>query len=300
MRLRARYPGRDGGKKGRRFEKVSVKALPQPTSSRTKAIRELVLSVCVQALRQRESSPGATESAVKCHLESTYQQFTSKYASNMQRLAAPYVPSTFKEALTLLESEADLKWPTLLRYDRCPCGFVYRCEHAEAVTCPARKPGNPQQPCSLPRTAGVTRSVIYNSLAQFLERVYADPIHAEEFSSWQLPNPRSRELSDIFHGAAFSDAVRADPGIVSDKRNVFCVLITDPYKVSLQLMGGRFWVWVGVGTGLVRAGAWGPARGKAHLCVGRGQLPVAGAGSIRASITAYLLPVLVTYAPASQ
>ncbi len=232
LALRPHYPGRDGARKGRRFEKVSVAQLPAPVSPYGRAIRDLVLSVCVQALRQRDSSPGATESAVKCHLHSTYEQFTSKYASPIQRAASQFLPKTFKEALTLVERETSTAWPTLWRYDMCHCGFVYRCEYAAVQTCPARIPATGAV-CGRPRNSANVRPFTFNPLTQFCSRVFADPVRAREFTSWQLPAEGSTKMTDVWAGAAVGKAVESDPTFAAEKGNLFCILVTDPYKVRL-------------------------------------------------------------------
>ena len=224
----------------RRFERVSYTRLPPGDEP----VRELVLATCWQAIAQRDSSPGATESAVKQHLQSVREcYFGGKYASEEQRRAVPYLPSTFKQALTIISDYSDFQWPVLYRYDMCPCGFVYRCEYRDAQRCPgvAYRGKSNERLCDLPRTAG--RKFTYSSIGSFVQRAYKNPEIAEQFSRWRerIGSRGADYMQDMCDGNAVTHAL-ADEQFSKEKRNLLLVLVTDPFIVRGRSLGGDDWV----------------------------------------------------------
>ncbi|GLC70376.1 hypothetical protein PLESTF_000966400 [Pleodorina starrii] len=131
----------------------------------------------------------------------------------------------------MLEAEFGYSWPQLVKYDMCSCGFVYRCEHASAQSCPATSPGTGRpHVCGAPRQQA--RALTYSPIAQFCERVYGDPERAKEFSSWlerQSADPNI--MLDICDGEAVRKALADDQRFSEDPRNLICVLVTDPFIV---------------------------------------------------------------------
>jgi hypothetical protein len=213
----------------RRFERVWYNRLPV----NDQAVLDLVLGACWQALLQRDSSPGATESAVKQHLSSLYATLSGKYASPEQKRAAAYIPRTFKQALTILSDNSDCAWPALYRYIMCRCGFLYRCEHQEALQCPGiSNRGKPNEsPCGLPRSEA--RSMTYSSIGQFIQRAFKNPTIAADLAAW--PDRCSRDpdlLLDICDGEVVKAALLADPRFHREPRNLLLLLVSDPFIVS--------------------------------------------------------------------
>jgi hypothetical protein len=238
-RLQARLPGEDGAQSVRRFERVSYNKLPPEDQP----VRELVLATCWQAIAQRDSSPGATESAVKRHLQSVRESYYGgKYASEEQKRAVPYLPSTFKQALTIISDYSDCQWPLLYRYSMCPCGFIYRCDHRDAQRCPGvAYRGKPnEQLCDLPRTAA--RPLTYSSIGNFIQRAYKNPEIAEQFSCWRerIGSRGADYMQDICDGEAVASAL-ADEEFAKEKRNLLLVLVTDPFIVSGTRPRERVW-----------------------------------------------------------
>ncbi|EFJ48161.1 hypothetical protein VOLCADRAFT_104850 [Volvox carteri f. nagariensis] len=90
----------------------------------------------------QDSSPSATETVVREMLSKKHADFTGPYASREQRAAAPFLPTSFKQALTQLQDVGGCRWPRLIRYDMCPCGFIYRGpEYRGADHCGGMVPG---------------------------------------------------------------------------------------------------------------------------------------------------------------
>lgn len=234
-----RLPGRDGAQPVRRFQRVSYNRLPPGDEP----VRELVLAACWQAIAQRDSSPGATESAVRRHLQSLRSSYLGKYASAEQKSAAPYLPTSFKQALTIISDCSDCRWPVLYRYSMCPCGFIYRCEHRGARNCPGvvfRGKSN-ERLCDLPRSAA--REVTYSCVGDFVERAYKNPEVARAFSGWrERMHSRGEDfLQDMCDGEAVARALE-DEAFAKDARNLLFILVTDPFIVSGLHLG-----WIGCG-----------------------------------------------------
>ncbi|KAG2501429.1 hypothetical protein HYH03_001212 [Edaphochlamys debaryana] len=139
--LWAKVPGNDGAQLVRRFEQVRYPDPPLEDHEAMHVIKEVVY----QAFAQHDASPGATETAVNRHLQSTFANFTSPFSSPAQRRAAPFIPSNYKQALTMATDlfSDQCTWPVLCRYKHCPCGFIYK---AEAPSKPKPKPKPAAQP----------------------------------------------------------------------------------------------------------------------------------------------------------
>ncbi len=231
--LLARLPGggHDGCEKGRRFEKCSYTPLPPKDGPGVSAeVRELVLEACAHAILQRCCSPGSTETAVRQHLESTRKVYLRAGRTNRAHaLAAACLPATYKQVLSIVAGEVDSGlWSDLLRYQMCPCGQLYRCEHKDAQVCPGISAA---QPCLRPRAEA--RSVIYSSIRQFVARSYKDPVVAREFGAWlRRAAANGDEIWDFVDAAAVQDALDADPRFRNDPRCLIVILVTDPFIVS--------------------------------------------------------------------
>lgn len=219
-------PGRDGCKAARRFMPVAFKSLP-PGRQR---VAQIVLQACMHAIHVKHSSPAATEPVVEAALDAKYHDYTSIGASKIQRESAPYIPRTFKQALTILSHYSACVWPTLCRYDLCPCGFLYRKEHAQATSCPAVQSHN-SKPCQRVR-ALAARSLLYSPLSDFIRRVYANRRQAQEFATWQDRMSNSGVMMDIADGAYVRHILDTDQRFKEEPRNLLFLLVTDPFIVS--------------------------------------------------------------------
>lgn len=177
----SRLPGKDGAERIPRFESVRIPQVPIDPD-----IRSFLLDVCVRALAQREASPTTTESSVKAMLASVFNALDRPGASERDREIASYIPRTFKEVLTLVTVlEPACRWPQLYRYKMCKCGFIYRGAHQSASVCHGivKAQGGGVEACGVSREQA--REVTYSSIANYVERAYANPEIAADLSSWR-------------------------------------------------------------------------------------------------------------------
>ncbi|EFJ40399.1 jordan transposition protein [Volvox carteri f. nagariensis] len=220
-----RLPGQDGAKIARRFMPVAFKPLTPDD-----AVQEHVLRACMHAIYIKHSSPACTESVVEAALDAKYHDYMSPGSSKACQAAAPYLPRTFKQALTLLSKYSSCRWPLLSRYDLCPCGFLFRCEHRDDSKCPGLTAGE-GAPCGRER-GQTSRSLVYNSIVQYLTRIYANAHQAAEFGSWLERRSTSSLMMDIADGDYVRQILESDQRFRDDPRNVLLMVVTDPFIVA--------------------------------------------------------------------
>ena len=236
--LKRRCPGLgyDGGKATRRFQRCAYLALPEDDTE----VKDIITSICFQAVQMKESSPGATETVVKSFLTSIRINFTGQYASAAQRSAANYLPTSFKQVLTIMEDTGMCTWPTVYRYGMCECGFVYRGEHLRAQECPANEPGSDKSKiCGKSRDP--LKGVLYQTISQYIQRTYSNSKRASEFGAWQdrlaaavdeSKGGDPEALYDIGHGKAVKAVLDSNMAFREEPRNIIFIVITDPFIVS--------------------------------------------------------------------
>jgi hypothetical protein len=213
-----------------RFQRVGYLAIPHDT-----VVRELVRSACLHALDVKDSTTGATESVVKATLQAKFEDFTGPHASAAQRAAAPYLPKTFKQALTMLTDIAGCEWPKLIRYDMCPCGFIYRGpDYRDATQCgglvPGRRAGE-WVPC--PKARADAKYMTYNPIGGFCRRIYNNSEIAAEFAGWQTPERMKNDgqLRDICDASVVAKLLASDPWF-EDPRCLVTLIASDAFVVG--------------------------------------------------------------------
>ncbi|EFJ51754.1 hypothetical protein VOLCADRAFT_103398 [Volvox carteri f. nagariensis] len=226
---RSWQPGNDGSRPLTRFQRVAYPELPNNT-----AIRALVVTACLHALDVKDSSPSATETVVREMLSKKHADFTGPYASREQRAAAPFLPTSFKQALTQLQDVGGCRWPRLIRYDMCPCGFIYRGpEYWGADHCGGMVPGpRAGEWIACPKMRSEARYLTYNPIGGFCGRVFSNKQLAEEFSSWQSPDRmrRNGQLRDICDAAVVQELLASDPRF-RDPRCLVTMIASDAFVV---------------------------------------------------------------------
>lgn len=221
----------DGGVRHVRFRSTRY-----PGDAPNSETRKIVLKACIDALFVKCSSTETNESAVKAMLQTKRTDFLSSSASEAQKGAVPFLPHTYKEALTIL-SKNGCNWPFLYRYDMCPCGFLYRGPHRDAIQCPAALPGRvfgaEPKICRRERTASL--SFILNPIVGFIERLFQNADVSSELASWQERRSADPDIMyDIIDSEVVQDALMSDARFRDEPRNLMLLIATDDFIVSAQ------------------------------------------------------------------
>lgn len=132
-------PGKDGAKGRRRFERVQLTTCqPLPADGIRPASMAALKRCLLRALTIKGDSPACTEGLIEQHLLAVKEEFTDPItASQPQKDAAPYLPTTYKEVLTVLEDMQLVTFPRDWLYDICSaCAFPFRGAHCSPATTP--------------------------------------------------------------------------------------------------------------------------------------------------------------------
>lgn len=231
----SRLPGNDGAKARRRYERVALSTcIPAPKGTEQVSVTQLLSKTLLSAIELKTRHPATSEQLISDVLTRDKQHFSLPDASDAFRQVAQHLPSTYKEALTLVEDMGLLRWPRDYVYDMCSrCGFVYRCDHKSDRACPDC--GRSRADAKHPALKLIVRTPI-----EYVRQVYRSKEAARLVKSWpSRRNPDNGKLVDVMDGALWKEQVdndvslrRADAPSIVDPRHLIVGIATDGFQVG--------------------------------------------------------------------
>lgn len=194
--LMSRLCGHDGGVVKPRFQNRTHADL----TFESDPVKYTVIRTVLSAVRTK-SLKGWKESVFADHMELKKEDFLDVHSSDVYKQAAPLLPLTYKQALTMLTKTGACVWHTQIHYTMCNrCEFIYRCEARYDKVCPL---------CDTPKDKENTSTYIHMPIAGHMRYLWGNVITAELMA-------RARER------------ISQDPNIIQDINDVCNIFQYDP------------------------------------------------------------------------
>lgn len=242
MMLAGRLPGTDGSRSKRRFEKVAFRTCKELPEAGLRPDAFLVLKrTLMGALVAKAEAPECPETTVARFLSTIKRAFSCPAtASASQRLAAKYLPTTYKEVLTLIERLELLEWPPLYNYDICSaCACAFRGPHRSAQVCPAPGCGRTRNDAKRPALKLAVRDPRDCMRAQYRCKTTATLL-----KTWpERCNTDQTKLQDVQCSRLFHEQILNDPHLRIKDSEGQPTEDVDPHHLYGEMSADAFQVW---------------------------------------------------------